>query len=35
MFAGGASLLYVSIAMAGGSALALAALIALRKPKAA
>ncbi len=35
MFAGGASLLYVSIAMAGGSALALAALIALKKPKAA
>lgn len=34
MFAGGASLLNVSIAMAGGSALALAALIALRKPKA-
>lgn len=35
MFAGGASLLHVSMAMAGGSALALAALIALRKPKAA
>lgn len=35
MFAGGAGLLQVSIAMAGGSALALAALIALRKPKSA
>ncbi|PZO56196.1 MAG: MFS transporter [Alphaproteobacteria bacterium] len=33
MFTGGAGLLQVSIAMAGGSALALAALIALRKPK--
>jgi MFS family permease len=35
MFAGGAGLLQVSLAMAGGSALALAALLALRKPKAA
>jgi benzoate transport len=35
MFAGGADLLQVSIAMAGGSALALAALIALRKPNPA
>jgi benzoate transport len=33
MFASGATLLQVSIAMAGGSALALAALILLRKPK--
>jgi benzoate transport len=33
MFASGASLLQVSIAMAGGSALALAALLVLRKPK--
>lgn len=35
MFAGGAGLFQVSIAMAGGSALALVALIALRKPTAA